>query len=37
MEQDKNIFLQDAYIEIEGFETDVSQFQDVLLNGKKNI
>ena len=34
MEQDKYISLGDTYIEIEGVETDVSQFEDHSLNGK---
>ena len=34
MEQDRYISLQDAYIEIEGVEKDVLQFQDNNLKGK---
>ena len=37
MEQDKYISLGDSYIEIEGVETDVSQFEDDTLNRKKNM
>ena len=34
MEQDKYVSLQDAYIETQGVEKDVLQFQDDILNGK---
>ena len=37
MEQDKNISFGDSYIEIQGSEKGVEQFEDDILNGKVNF
>ena len=34
MEQDKYIDLHDSYIEIQGVEKQIAQFEEDLLNGK---